>query len=53
MKTDNTEKNTKKPYTKPTVESRTLKLGVYGEYGGGNTGPSAPPRGGRGGRRGR
>jgi hypothetical protein len=28
----------KKPYRKPTVESRGLKLGVYGDYGCGSPG---------------
>ena len=27
------DKGLKKPYRKPTVESRGLKLGVYGDYG--------------------
>lgn len=46
----------KKPYRKPTVESRGLKLGVYGDYvgnddsRGGGDGGHGGGRGGRGGR---
>lgn len=37
-------KGLKKPYRKPTVESRGLKLGVYGDYTGdiGNPGNNPP-----------
>jgi len=44
----------KKPYRKPTVESRGLKLGVYGDYGrdDDNRGGDHDGRGGHGGNRG-
>jgi hypothetical protein len=49
------DKGLKKPYRKPTVDSRGLKLGVYGDYGreDTNTGGGNDEHGGRGGRHGR
>lgn len=48
------DKGLKKPYRKPTVDSRGLKLGVYGDYGreDTNTGCGHDGHRGRGGRHG-
>ena len=39
----------KKPYRKPTVDSRGLKLGVYGDYAGGDDSRGGGDGGGHGG----